>query len=71
MVNQNLSIMCNAKLNTWTETKISEGKRLTKCDMAWELGRIPQKMHYDLYKDMYKREEIRLTFNNTFNTNVQ
>lgn len=63
--------MSNFKLNDWTANKIAAGKKLTKHDMAWELGRHMITEHYDIFQDHYKRDEIRLAFNKNFNTNIQ
>lgn len=53
-----------------TKRKMEQGKRLTKEDMAYEIGRIEAYHPASLYWDTLKRDEIRRFFNDLFGTEI-
>ncbi len=54
-----------------TKRKMEQGKRLTKEDMAYEIGRIEAYHPASLYWDTLKRDEIRHFFNDLFGTTIE
>ncbi|MDR1120676.1 MAG: hypothetical protein LBM08_07130 [Dysgonamonadaceae bacterium] len=54
-----------------TKRKMEQGKRLTKEDMAYEIGRIEAYHPASLYWDTLKRDEILRFFNNLFGTTIE
>ncbi len=53
-----------------TKRKMEQGKRLTKEDMAYEIGRIEAYHPASLYWDTLKRDEIRHFFNDLFGMEI-
>lgn len=53
-----------------TKRKIEQGKRLTKEDMAYEIGRIEASHPAHIYWDILKRAEILHFFNDLFGTEI-
>jgi hypothetical protein len=60
-----------AKLFPCTLQKIQEGKRLTKNDMAYQIGHIEPLNIVAISWDYFKREEIVSTFNQMFGTEIK
>jgi hypothetical protein len=54
-----------------TKRKIEQGKRLTKEDMAYEIGRIEAYHPASLYWDTLKWDEILRFFNDLFGTTIE
>lgn len=53
-----------------TKRKMEQGKRLTKEDMTYEIGRVDAYHPAHLYWDTIKREEILKFFNDLFGTAI-
>lgn len=53
-----------------TKRKMEQGKRLTKEDMGYEIGRIEAYHPASLYWDTLKRDEILRFFNDLFGTEI-
>jgi hypothetical protein len=51
--------------------KMQEGKRLTKCDMAYQIGNVEPCHIVAISWDYFKREEIVSTFNRIFGTEIK
>lgn len=51
--------------------KIEEGKRLTKSEMAYQIGNKSTYNPYSLYSEAFKRDEIVKYFNFLFNVNTK
>jgi hypothetical protein len=58
-------------LQASTKRKMEQGKRLTKEDMAYEIGRIEAYHPASLYWDTLKRNEILHFFNELFGTMIE
>ena len=54
-----------------TLKKIQENKRLTKHDMAWEIGNIEPMNVISISWDYFKRDEIVSKFNQFFGTEIK
>jgi len=54
-----------------TLKKIENNKRLTKDDMAYEIGKIDVNNFVSIYWNFYKRDEIVETFNKMFGTEIK
>lgn len=53
------------------QKRISLGKRLTKFDMAYQIGHFDATNAAHLYVDVFRRDEIVNVFNKIFNTNIK
>ena len=74
---------CRAKRDKWVQAnnykrifsrtlkKIENNKRLTKDDMAYEIGQINVYHHVSRSSDIYKRDEIVVIFNQLFGTEIK
>lgn len=51
--------------------KMREGKRLTKCDMACQIGRIAPCNAMSISWDLFSREEIAAAFNRMFGMDIE
>ncbi len=54
-----------------TKRKMEQGKRLTKEDMGYEIGRIDATHPAHIYWDTLKREELLHFFNDLFGTAIE
>jgi hypothetical protein len=54
-----------------TLKKIQENKRLTKCDMGYQIGNVKPLHPSSLHWDFFTREEIVSTFNRIFGTEIK
>jgi hypothetical protein len=73
MLKQLNELKCSRRsdnLLSGTKRKMEQGKRLTKEDMAYEIGRIDAYHPAHLYWDKIKREEILKFFNDLFGTAI-
>jgi hypothetical protein len=74
---------CREKRDKWVQAKnckrlftsilkkVQNGKRLTKSEMAYQIGRIEPYHSVAVSWDFFSREEIVLTFNRFFGTEVK
>jgi hypothetical protein len=74
---------CRDKRNNWVQAKnykrlfpstvkkIQEGKRLTKSDMAYQIGHVEPLHIVSISWDIFLREEIVSTFNQIFGTDIK
>jgi hypothetical protein len=74
---------CRAKRDKWVQKKnykrlfpstlkkIQENKRLTKCDMGYQIGQVDPNHIMSIGWDYFKRDEIVSTFNQIFGTSIQ
>jgi hypothetical protein len=74
---------CRAKRDKWIQEKnykritpntlkmIQENKRLTKSDMAYQIGIIEPYSSISISWDFFKRDEIVSSFNQTFGTSIK
>jgi len=51
--------------------KMQEGKRLTKCDMAYQIGNVKPYHSVAISWNFFTREEIVSTFNRIFGTEIE
>jgi hypothetical protein len=75
--------LCRAMRDKWVQgknrkrlfagmlQKIEAGKRLTKCDMAYQIGHIEPLNTVAVSWDYFTREEIVSTFNRMFGTDIK
>jgi hypothetical protein len=54
-----------------TQKRIEEGKRLTKSDMAFQIGHIEPMNIIAISWDSFKREEVVTAFNRMFGTEIK
>ena len=74
---------CRAKRDKWIQEKnykrifpnvlkmIQDNKRLTKDEMAYQIGHIEVYHPVSIYWDTYKRDEIVIIFNKMFGTDIK
>ena len=74
---------CRAKRDKWVQEKnckrlfprtlkmIQENKRLTKSDMAYQIGNVEPYHSMSISWDFFKRDEIVTTFNQIFGTSIK
>jgi len=74
---------CREKRDKWLQAKnykrlfpsilkqIEDNKRLTKCDMAYQIGHVEPLNVTAVSWDLLKREDIVLTFNQLFGTEIK
>jgi hypothetical protein len=59
------------KLSPYTLKQIQENKRLTKCDMGFQIGHVAPYHVASIYWDTLKRDEIVEAFNKLFGTEIK
>jgi len=74
---------CREKRDKWVQAKnyqrlfpstlknIQDGKRLTKCDMGYQIGHLEPMHIMAISWDFFSREEIVSTFNELFGTEIK
>jgi hypothetical protein len=60
-----------AKIFPGTLKRIQENKRLTKSEMAYQIGHVEHHHPASLYWDYYRREDVVKAFNGLFGTEIK
>lgn len=74
MLEQLLPIQQQSRRSRWlqgTEMRYNQGKRFTKMDIAYEIGRHEPYHPASLYWDSLRRKELVVFFNEMFGTDIE